>query len=168
MPNICLGLYGPPSWTHSDSVPDRGNGPSFPRGPMSSTEASSVSVTHMQLKSRWGGGAEVCALAKKCHALWCRCDPKTIGQVPSDGGGEGFIRNQQGRAEASLLINWRCQGFPQWSAWNTSKKPHECAFKTDWPGMTFTQVKSGPGYHGICSEEPQEDSSVGPGSVFRV
>lgn len=67
---------------------------------MSSTEASSVSVTHMQLKSRLGVGVgpEVCALAKKCHALWwfiCRCDPKTIGQVPSDGGGEGFIRNQQ-------------------------------------------------------------------------
>lgn len=62
---------------------------------MSSTEASSVSVTHMQLKSRLGvgAGAEVCALAKKCHALWwftCRCDPKTIGQVPSDGGRRGL------------------------------------------------------------------------------
>ena len=40
---------------HSD-VPVRGNVPPFPRGPMSSTEASSVPVTHMQLNSRWGQG----------------------------------------------------------------------------------------------------------------
>lgn len=72
-------------------------------------------------------------------------------------GGEGLIRNQQTRAEASL-INGRCQGFPQWSAWNASKKPYTCALETDWPGVTFTHGKSGQGYHGICSEEPQENS----------
>lgn len=145
-------------WTHSD-VPVRWNVPLFPRGPMSSTEASSDPVIHMQLKSRLG--TEVCALAKKCHVLWwfiCRCGPKTAGQVhcPSTGGGESLTRSQPGRAYAQPSSKLSATK----SAWNAPKKPHECAFETDWLGMTFSQGKSGQGYQVICSEEPQEDSSI--------
>lgn len=53
---------------HSD-VPVRGNVLPFPRGPMSSTEASSL-VTHAaKLQIGAGMGDEVCVLSKKYHNL---------------------------------------------------------------------------------------------------
>lgn len=51
-------------------MPVRGNVLPFPRGPMSSTEASSVSVTHAaKLQIGAGMGDEVCVLSKKYHNL---------------------------------------------------------------------------------------------------
>lgn len=54
----------------------------------------------------------------------------------------------------------------QRSAWNAYKKPYKCALETDWPGVTFTHIESGPAYPGICSEEPQEDSSTADRTWF--
>lgn len=87
-------------------VPVRGNVPPFPRGPMSSTEASSVSVTHMQLNSRlgqgWGLKFVLCLRSTTTYdGLYA-----DVAQRPqptpfsSAGGGEDLIRNQLGRAEA--------------------------------------------------------------------
>lgn len=87
-------------------MPVRGNVPPFPRGPMSSTEASSVSVTHMQLNSRLGQGWGL-------KFVFCLRSTTTydglyadVAQRPqptpfsSAGGGEDLFRNQLGRAEA--------------------------------------------------------------------